>query len=44
MLDEMIDGCGSVLGIKVPGFDSHYLWENGDFGFHGRKLALGAPG
>lgn len=28
MLDEMIDGCGSLLGITMACFDSGSLWEN----------------
>lgn len=29
MLEEMIDRCRSVLGIRIVGFDSHSPWEIG---------------
>lgn len=44
MLDEMIDGCGSVMGIQMHGSDSRSLWEKGVFHFHDRGLAVGDTG
>lgn len=43
LLDEMIDGCSSVLGIPMTGFDSPPFGKWRDFGFHDRGLTEGAP-
>lgn len=40
MLDEMIDGCRSVLGIPMAGFDSALFWELGTLAF----MTRGASG